>query len=198
MVQTADGSADQIDSLLTRMRELAVEGQNGTMSANDLTNLGTEFGQDLSEIDRVAGDATFNTHQLLAGSTNSVNFQVGIQGTSNDQISVQFGGLDTSGLGLTGAAVTSSTILTTIDNAMQTLNNSRAGFGAAMNRLQNASNQITLTQTNLSSWRSARSRTWTLRPRPRTLLASKCSLRPVRRCSPSQSGPPAARPEAAR
>ena len=155
MVQTADGSADQIDSLLTRMRELAVEGQNGTMSANDLTNLGTEFGQDLSEIDRVAGDATFNTHQLLAGSTNSVNFQVGIQGTSNDQISVQFGGLDTSGLGLTGAAVTSSTILTTIDNAMQTLNNSRAGFGAAMNRLQNASNQITSTQTNLSSALSA-------------------------------------------
>ena len=145
MVQTADGSADQIDSLLTRMRELAVEGQNGTMSANDLTNLGTEF----------AGDATFNTHQLLAGSTNSVNFQVGIQGTSNDQISVQFGGLDTSGLGLTGAAVTSSTILTTIDNAMQTLNNSRAGFGAAMNRLQNASNQITSTQTNLSSALSA-------------------------------------------
>ena len=48
MVQTADGSADQISSLLTRMRELSVEAQNGTMSANDQTNLGTEYSQDLS------------------------------------------------------------------------------------------------------------------------------------------------------
>src|SRR5580692_4679056 len=49
MVQTADGSADQIDNLLTRMRQLAVEAQNGTMSANDQTNLNTEYQQDLSE-----------------------------------------------------------------------------------------------------------------------------------------------------
>src|ERR1700733_8352263 len=55
MVQTADGSADQIDGLLTRMRELAVEAQNGTMSSNDVSNLNTEYQQDLSEIDRVAG-----------------------------------------------------------------------------------------------------------------------------------------------
>jgi len=47
MVQTADGSADQIDGLLTRMRQLAVEGQNGTLTANDKTNLNTEFQQDL-------------------------------------------------------------------------------------------------------------------------------------------------------
>src|SRR5271170_175335 len=52
MVQTADGSADQVESLLTRMRELAVEAQNGTMNTNDISNLNTEFQQDLSEIDR--------------------------------------------------------------------------------------------------------------------------------------------------
>src|SRR5580704_8503955 len=67
MVQTADGSSDQIDSLLTRMRQLAVEAQNGTMSTSDVNNLQTEFAQDLSEIDRVAGDATFNGTNLLAG-----------------------------------------------------------------------------------------------------------------------------------
>src|SRR5580700_2136049 len=67
MCQTADGSADQIDSLLTRMRELAVEAQNGTMSTNDVTSLNTEYQQDLSEIDRVSGDATFNGNTLLAG-----------------------------------------------------------------------------------------------------------------------------------
>ena len=66
MVQTADGSADQVDGLLTRMRELAVEAQNGTMSTNDVGNLNTEFQQDLAEIDRVAGDANFNGTQACS------------------------------------------------------------------------------------------------------------------------------------
>jgi hypothetical protein len=74
MVQTADGSADQIDSLLTRMRQLAVEAQNGTMSTNDQSNLNTEYQQDLGEIDRVAGDATFNGTSLLSGAANTVNW----------------------------------------------------------------------------------------------------------------------------
>jgi flagellin len=151
MVQTADGSADQISDLLTRMRELAVEAQNGTMSSNDVSNLNTEYTQDLSEIDRVSGDATFNTHALLAGATNTVSFQVGIQGTSADQISVSFGGLDSTGLGVNGTTVSTAGILTTIDSAMQTLSSARAGFGAAENRLQDASNSIDSTSTNLSA-----------------------------------------------
>jgi flagellin len=151
MVQTADGSADQITSLLTRMRQLAVEAQNGTMSANDVSNLGTEYSQDLSEIDRVSGDATFNTHALLSGAANTVSFQVGINGTASDQISVSFGGLDSTGLGVNGTTVTSANILTTIDSAMQTLSASRANFGAAMNRLDNASAAISSTSQNLSS-----------------------------------------------
>jgi len=151
MVQTADGSADQIDGLLTRMRELAVEAQNGTMSTNDVTNLNTEFQQDLSEIDRVAGDSTFNGATLLAGSQTTINFQVGINGTTADQIAVSFGASDTAGLGVSGTTVTSAGILTTIDGAMQTLDNTRAGFGAAMNRLQDAASQIQSTQTNLSA-----------------------------------------------
>jgi flagellin len=151
MVQTADGSSDQIDSLLTRMRELAVEAQNGTMNNNDMSNLNTEFQQDLAEIDRVAGDASFNGTNLLAGATNTINFQVGIMGTTNDQISVQFGANDAAGLGLTGVAVTDSNILQTIDSAMQQLNTNRANFGAAMNRLQVATTTIQNTAQNLSS-----------------------------------------------
>jgi flagellin len=151
MVQTADGSSDQIDSLLTRMRQLAVEAQNGTMSTSDVNNLQTEFAQDLSEIDRVSGDATFNGTNLLAGGSHTISFQVGINGTTNDQISVSFGGCDTTGLGMSGTTVTSANILQTIDSAMQTLNTNRANFGAAMNRLQDASAQIQQTSTNLSS-----------------------------------------------
>jgi flagellin len=151
MVQTADGSADQVDSLLTRMRQLAVEAQNGTMSPSDTANLDVEFQQDLSEIDRVSSDATFNGKNLLAGASSSVSFQVGIFGTSNDQISVAFGGIDTSGLSMSGTTVTSANILSTIDTAMQTLNTQRAQFGAVINRLQGAQTALQETQTNLSA-----------------------------------------------
>ncbi len=158
MVQTADGSANEIDNLLTRMRQLAVEAQNGTMSTNDLSNLNTEYQQDLSEIDRVAGDATFNGTGLLAGTATTVAFQVGINGTSNDSISVSFGSSDTANLTphLAGSTVTNSgvagTSLTTVlDSAIQALSVTRAGFGAAINRLQDAASAIQATSTNLSS-----------------------------------------------
>jgi flagellin len=166
MVQTADSAADQIDSLLTRMRQLAVEAQNGTMNSTDVSNLDTEFQQDMSEIDRVAADTSFNGTNLLSSVTSgsgtaatfsgfSVTFQVGINGSANDTISVAFGGADVSGLNLGGATVTSANgganILSAIDTAMQNLNTQRAGFGAAMNRLQDASSNNVSTQTNLSS-----------------------------------------------
>jgi flagellin len=151
MVQTADGSAAQLSDLLTRMRQLAVEAQNGTMSANDVANMGTEFTADLSEIDRVSGDATFNGTGLLAGAAATVTFQVGINGTANDQISVGFNGLDTTGLGVHGKTINSAGILATLDTAMTTLNTARAGFGAAVNRLGYAAAQISSSQTNLSA-----------------------------------------------
>ncbi len=151
MVQTADGAADQVDSLLTRMRELAVEAQNGTMSSTDTANLDVEFQQDLSEVDRVSSDATFNGQNLLSGTANTVSFQVGIFGTTNDQIGVQFGGLDVSGLGMTGTTVTSSGILQTIDTALTTLDSGRANFGAVINRLQGAQTAMQETQTNLGA-----------------------------------------------
>lgn len=151
MVQTADGSADQVDSLLTRMRELAVEAQNGTMNTNDVNNINTEYQQDLAEIDRVTGDANFNGTNLLSGAANTVNFQVGIDGTSSDTISIGFGGCDSTGLGVNGTTITSANLLQTIDSALTTLNNNRANFGAAINRLQDASSSISSMQTNLSS-----------------------------------------------
>jgi flagellin len=80
-----------------------------------------------------------------------VNFQVGINGTTSDQISVSFGGADVSGLGLTGATVTSAGILATIDAATQSLSAIRAGFGSAINRLNGAATNISSTQTNLSA-----------------------------------------------
>ncbi len=168
MVQTADGGADQITSLLTRMRQLAVEATNGTMSSDDISNINSEYQDDLSEINRVASDTTFNGKVLLDGSQGTINFQVGINASSADQIAVHFDPLTSDGLysgaqsngflasgtsapALTGSKVNDSGILQTLDAAMAQVASVRAGFGANINRLTDANNAITSTSTNLSS-----------------------------------------------
>jgi flagellin len=168
MVQTADGGADQIDTLLTRMRQLAVEATNGTMSSDDISNINSEYQDDLSEINRVASDTTFNGKVLLDGSQGTVNFQVGINASSADQIAVNFSPLTSDGLysgaktngflaagvgapALTGSKVNDTGILQTLDAAMAQVASVRAGFGANINRLTDANNAITSTSTNLSS-----------------------------------------------
>jgi flagellin len=60
MAQTADGVSEQVHDILVRMRELAVQGSNGTLNSNDSQNLNTEFTALRSEIDRIANVTTFN------------------------------------------------------------------------------------------------------------------------------------------
>ena len=155
MLQTADGGADQVDDLLTRMRELAVQASNGSLSSNDYTNVNTEYQQDLQEIDRVSSSVQFNGINLLSGSATTKSFQVGIGTAASDKISVSFGGVDTTSLGVSGGDVTSTanaqTAITNIDAAIQTLSKTRAGFGASMNRLTSAVTSLQSMETNTSA-----------------------------------------------
>lgn len=155
MLQTADGGAEQVDGLLTRMRELAVQASNGSLSSNDYTNVNAEFQQDLQEIDRVSSSVQFNGINLLSGAQSSKSFQVGIGTASTDRISVNFGGVDTTNLGVNGTDVTSftnaQTAITKIDTAIQNLSQTRANFGASMNRFTAAVTNLQSMQTNTSA-----------------------------------------------
>ncbi len=155
MVQTADGAADQVHEILTRMRELAVQASNGGLGTTDMTNLDTEYQANLQEIDRIASSTKFNGQNLLSGAAASVNFQVGIGTATTDRIAVSFGGGDATGLGVSGGDVTSfanaQTAITNIDAGIQALSTVREGFGSAMNRLQYAASNLQSSQTNLSS-----------------------------------------------
>lgn len=155
MAQTADGAADQISNMLTRMRQLAVESSNGDMSANDRTNLDTEFQSITSEISRISAVTQFNGTNLLSGAATTVKFQVGIGTTANDQVGVSFGGVDATTLGLTGKDVTSfansQASITAIDSAIQTLTTAREGWGSAMNRFQNSVSNLQSINTNTSA-----------------------------------------------
>jgi len=156
MASTADGAGEQIHGILTRLRELAVQGANGTVSATDSANLNVEFQAQFSEIDRIAAVATFNGRNLLQGTTASVTFQVGINNVPTaDRLDINFGGGDTTRLGLSGAAVNtvdnSRTALGTIDTAITNLSTLREGWGSAINRMTTTINNLQSQSTNLSA-----------------------------------------------
>lgn len=155
MLQTADGGADQIHELLTRMRDLAVQASNGSLATNDYTNLDAEFQASLSEIDRVASSTQFNGINLLAGAAAARQFQVGIGTATTDRISVSFGGAGATQLAVNGTSVTTftnaQTAITALDAGIQSLSGVRGGFGAAMNRVNVAVSSLQSMQTNMSA-----------------------------------------------
>jgi flagellin len=155
MTQTADGGAEQIHEIMTRMRELAVQASNGNLATNDYTNLDTEFQANLSEIDRVASSTQFNGISLLSGAASSKNFQVGIGTAATDRIAVTFGGADSTGLAVTGTSLTSfanaQSSITALDSGIQSLSTTREGFGSSLNRFGFAVSALQSQQTNMSA-----------------------------------------------
>lgn len=155
MLQTADGGAEEIHGLMTRMRELAVQASNGSLSSNDYTNIDAEYQANLSEIDRVASSVQFNGVNLLSGAAATKGFQVGIGTASSDRISVSFGGADAQRLGVNSTSVTSfanaQSAITALDSGIQNLSGVRAKFGASINRFSNTVSNLQSMQTNTAA-----------------------------------------------
>jgi len=156
MLQTADGGAEQVHGLLTRMRELAVQSSNGSYNdATDRANIDAEFQQNLSEIDRISQSVQFNGKNLLSSPTAATTFQVGIGTAASDKIAITFGGVDTTGLTMTGTSVGtvagSQDAITKIDAAISSLSKTRANFGAGMNRFQATVTNLQSMQTNTAA-----------------------------------------------
>ncbi len=157
MANTAEGGLSEISNIVSRMRELAVQGANGDLTSTDRSYIDTEFGLLKDEITRLAEATEFNGKELLAGTAADVTFQVGINTSTYDSISVSFGGVSLSSLSLSGISVGGSSAanataaITAIDTAISTVSSRRAEFGAASNRLQIAvSNSMTM-RTNLAA-----------------------------------------------
>ncbi len=144
MVQTAEGNLDEVHSILQRVRELAVEYKNGSLSQSGKDAITSEVNALSSEIDRIQTAAQFNGVTLL-GSATGVTFQVGAN--DSETISVTFGkAAVTASYDLTDAA-----ILSTIDADIDIVSSTRAGFGATQNRLEHALTVAGTYQENLTS-----------------------------------------------
>ncbi len=158
MAETADGAAGQMHEILGRLRELAVQSSNGSLQAGDRTNLNTEFTSLRGEIDRISNVTKFNGQSLLSGAAANVDFQVGIGTSADDKVSVSFGGVTSTTLGVNASVVDTSanaqTAITSIDAAIATLSTTREGFGSGINRLQSSVSNIQSMKTNLSAAKS--------------------------------------------
>jgi flagellin len=91
MIQTADGATIEIDSMLQRMRELAVQSLNGTNTSTDLTNLNNEFANLATEIERVVNTTEYNDTLILDGSAGTSGvFTFNIGANASQTVDVDF------------------------------------------------------------------------------------------------------------
>jgi flagellin len=168
LLQTAEGATTEITNMLQRMRELAVQAANDTYTAGDRSALNAEVKELQSEITRIGSNTEWNGMKLFInesagsaggiGSAGNVRFQVGVDGTETDRISVQLNKIDTTSLGVSGislrTAVSASSALQSLDAAISMIDNDRATFGATINRLTYAVDNLTNVAQNASASRS--------------------------------------------
>jgi flagellin len=145
LVQTAEGSLSEVHSMLQRVRELAVQYQNGTLSTSDKTAINSEVSQLTAEIERIGTTAQFNNIDLL-NSAQTISFQVG----ANDGEVISVGTVSL-GSAVGTIDLTSSTVLADVDKAIDAVSAQRATFGAVQNRLEHSYNNLQTYEQNLSA-----------------------------------------------
>lgn len=161
LVQVAEGSLDEVNNILLRLRELAEQSATETLGQQERTYLDDEFQELLDEIDRISTTAEFNGIKLLDGTANQLNVQVGI-GTDVNTAAVPIDLNQTMSaveLGLTNGTVNilgtngdmARVAIGHITAATQTVSTARAGFGSAQNRLETSIRNIGMSQENLSA-----------------------------------------------
>ena len=156
MVQTAEGALNESGDLLIRLRELAVQASNGTVSAADRDTLQQEFADLVDEVDRIAQSTEFNDIKLLDGSQASVSFHVGIGTTAGiDTLDVALDSARAADLGIDaldiGSSGDPSAAIDAIDDAIDGVSGLRGRLGAMQNRLGSTINNLAAQTENLSA-----------------------------------------------
>jgi len=160
LIDTAEGAHKEIENILQRMREIAVQAANDTNDSTDRTNLNTEFSSLMSEIDRIQDVTEWAGQSLLNGNVSAgFTFQIGSGTATADSLTVTIDTMATSVIGDTANVSAQSvstlakadTAIDILDEAIQTVNNQRAALGSYSNRLDHTVNNLTNVTTNLQS-----------------------------------------------
>jgi len=159
ILQTTEGSYNSISDILIRMRELAVQSANDTLTNKERGYLDTEFEDLTAEITRIADVAEYNGVPLLNGTAGdgagNMVFQVGTRNTLNDQITINLGAQDSDTLAITPLDITTlgtaQGAITAIDTALDVLADDRAILGSKINEMTAAVDNLAVTVENLST-----------------------------------------------
>ena len=158
MIQTAEGAMGEAHNILARMRELAIQASNDTVTASDRANLMTEFSSLYSEIDRIATSTQFNGTAILTGGSTSLSLQIG----ANNGNSITVNVTPSSGFQPTRLAATMSDMsiayqtaasgsITVLDAAVNAVSTARASLGAMQSRLESAGRSIAVASENAAA-----------------------------------------------
>jgi len=158
MVQVAEGGLNEIGNIIVRMRELGIQASSDTVGDRERGFINTEIQQLKNEAERIAKVTTWGTTKLLDGSTPTFDFQVGLYNNSfEDRISFEAGQNEATlaSLGLDGvdyaAKEGAQEALSLLDEAQVRVNEMRSNLGALQNRLQSTTNNLLISEENLSA-----------------------------------------------
>ena len=159
-LDTAEGAHNEIENILQRMRELAVQASNATNDATDRDNLDTEFASLIVEIDRIS-DVTEWAGTSLMAADGSFTFQIGSGTAAADSLTVVIQQMGTDSMGSTSTsfianahvstAAEAASAIDALDAAIQVVNSQRASLGSYSNRLDHTVANLTNVSTNLQA-----------------------------------------------
>ena len=161
LIQTAEGALTETHSLLARMRELAVQSSNDTLSASDRANLQVEFTALYAEVDRISSTTAFNGTYLLnnadvatgmtlqIGANNGNTFTLTVGGAQMSTLNANFN--STATLTTIGYQSTASAVISAVDAAVNAVSTARAGLGALQNRLESVGRSLAVASENTAA-----------------------------------------------
>jgi flagellin len=165
LAQTAEGALGKVTDMMQRMRELAVQAANAANTSADRTSLNAEFTQLAQEVDRTLLSTRFNGQAILAGSAGGLQFQIGANNATTDQLTVTTTNMSTAATitavtTATTAVITGTTatnanaMITALDTALDTINSERATYGAVQNRFEAVIANLQISAENQTAARS--------------------------------------------
>ena len=159
LIQTAEGALVEVDNMLQRMRELAVQAANDTYDVADRTAMSKEFKQLDEEITRIASNTKWNGMAILS-SDQTRTLQIGDENASSDAVAIDFKDMTSGTLGVGGADAdlaahgSAQGALNKVDLAIAKVDEFRADLGAKVNRLNYAADNLTNVSMNAAASRS--------------------------------------------
>ncbi len=158
LLQTASGALMTDNTLLLKMRQLAIQAANGTYSDKDLKVLNQEYQHLNSEISRIARVTDFNGMKILDGSHSEFKFHVGIYTSIDDRLSVKMGKLDASSLGIGSTKILDRSdakdAIDRLDSALEKITQVQGSIGAIQNRMEWTIKNLNNATTNVQASRA--------------------------------------------